>query len=114
MQFVRNLSLVSVSSDGVQLPKLYVVGKEEHWSITVVQPRLTSSFKENGNVEITATSGQGLSQSEVVAINGQNASAFIQSDALAWGLDLDASYNVELWNYGATFESTYRSTSRAF
>ena len=52
-----------------------------------------------------------FSVSNIVSINGQNVSDYLESFALNINSDPDASYNTILWNYGQAPGSGYAKMS---
>ncbi|KAL9088905.1 MAG: hypothetical protein Q9165_005962 [Trypethelium subeluteriae] len=80
IQFQRQVSLVSVSEDGVKLPQVFV---------------LEGAEKNTPNIRKLK-----VSQSNVVKINGQDVVKFLERDALQSLSDPDSAYNLEFWNFG--------------
>ncbi|KAI9667445.1 MAG: hypothetical protein M1821_000261 [Bathelium mastoideum] len=85
--FQRDVSLVSVSTDGVEVPKIFVL--------------------EGGATARFNASALKLSQSNVVEINGEDVIHFLEKDALQALSDPDASFNSEVWNFGQELSKGY-------
>lgn len=87
--FRRQVALVSVSKDGVELPKIYVLSKKVR--STILTPNLTSL---DDTMDSLAT-GSTFKPSAVTKINGVEASRFVQdqSDPATPFQDKDAAYN---------------------
>lgn len=71
--YIRTVDLISLSIDGVKLPLIYT---------------LDDADRHTDNLTV----------SNIVAINGQNVTAFIANEALYQTSDPDASYNSMFWN----------------
>ncbi|KAI9687704.1 MAG: hypothetical protein M1822_001783 [Bathelium mastoideum] len=78
--FRRDVNLVSISADGVALPKIFVLE-------SAITAKLNASALK-------------LSQSNVVEINGEDVIQFLEKDALQTLSDPDSSFNGEMWNFG--------------
>jgi hypothetical protein len=75
--------------DGVQLPLVYTLGSWAHPPsslILIIVLDDADAYTDNFTV------------SNVVAINGQNVTLFIENEALFQASDPDASYNAMFWN----------------
>ncbi|KAI9667658.1 MAG: hypothetical protein M1821_000475 [Bathelium mastoideum] len=100
--FYRSLALVSMSSDGVAAPKIFILQNGE---------QLPTPNATNLSPDLSVLS---ISDYEVTEINGQAAAEFVENEALQRTMDQDAAYNIELWNYAGTYFRTaaYQGTSQ--
>ena len=71
--YVRSVDFISLSTDGVKLPLIYTLDDADRYT-------------------------DNITVSNIVAINGQNATAFIENEALLQVSDPDSSYNAMFWN----------------
>lgn len=92
ISYQRGIDLISLSSDGIKLPKIYVLGMYN-----------LLNFSINSNImadDVQSASNSIVDISNIVTINEKDASEYIRELAIVQVSDLDASYNSMFWNLG--------------
>ena len=90
--FQRGVSFVSISSDGIELPQIFVLG-------TYLFPDMTKPCRSYF-VDDIVSNAQNISS--VLLINGEDAVTSIEAEAFIQESDPDASYNLMFYNVGRT------------